>query len=111
MLHTLHIPNVVEQQAGRLTPPRPASCHPQLPTNEPWAHWAASHYNASLVPGNDCVLGMGNDKYDYFTGNSTSTTGGPGTDAASGVLATERRLPCHEHRQQLHAVHCSGQLA
>jgi hypothetical protein len=49
---------------------------PQLPSNDPWAHWSAKHYNASLIPGNDCVLGIRNDKYDYFTGNSSSTTGG-----------------------------------
>ncbi len=48
----------------------------QLPSNDPWAHWSAKHYNASLMPGNDCVLGVRNERYDYFTGNSSSSTGG-----------------------------------
>jgi hypothetical protein len=49
----------------------------QLPSNDPYyAHWAANHYNTSLLPGNDCVLGLRNDKYDYFTGNSSSVAGG-----------------------------------
>jgi hypothetical protein len=56
----------------------------QLPSNEPWAHWSFNHYNASQIPGNDCVAGARNDKYDYFTGNSTSPTGRPPSIATGG---------------------------
>jgi hypothetical protein len=48
----------------------------QLPSNEPFAHWSARQYNASLQPGNDCAMAVRNDKYDYFTGNSSSIEGG-----------------------------------
>jgi hypothetical protein len=91
---------------------RPAACYPQLPTNEPWAHWAASHYNASLAPGNDCVLGARNDKYDYFTGNSTSTTGEHGTERRICSLCQMPQQGSSslgavhgpEHRQQMQAL-------
>jgi hypothetical protein len=49
----------------------------QLPSNDPmYAHWCAKNYNASLIPGNDCVMGALNERYDYFLGNSSSTEGG-----------------------------------
>ena len=51
-------------------------CTPQLASNNPYAHWTPTAYNNSLVPGKDCVMGVLNDRYDYFLGNSSDITGG-----------------------------------
>jgi hypothetical protein len=57
-----------------------------------YAHWCARNYNESLIPGNDCAMGVLNEKFDYFLGNSSSTTGGT---PAHPPAPASRALPCH----------------
>lgn len=53
----------------------PALCPLQLASNNPFAHWTSAAYNNSLLPGRDCVMGVANDRYDFFLGNSSDITG------------------------------------
>ena len=82
----------------------PASCRLpvlQMPSNDPaYAHWSYKHYNASLVPGNDCAMGYKDEGYDHFLGNSSSEIDAGNSSLFSGGTADVthgwRAVQCEE---------------